>query len=64
MDREKYLSQIDEVIKQLKEAGCPAKVMVGGAALTQEYADEAGADFYASDGVVAMNLANEIVENN
>ena len=58
------MTQIDEVIKQLKEAGCPAKVMVGGAALTQEYADEAGADFYASDGVVAMNLANEIVENN
>lgn len=55
------MTQIDEVIRQLKDAGCPAKVMVGGAALTQEYADEAGADAYASDGVVAMNLANDMV---
>lgn len=55
------MTQIDEVIRQLKEAGCPAKVMVGGAALTQEYADEAGADAYAADGVIAMNLANEMI---
>lgn len=55
------MTEIDEVIRQLKEAHIPAKVMVGGAALTQEYADEAGADFYASDGVVALNIANEIV---
>lgn len=41
-----------------------AKVMVGGAALTQEYAQEAGADFYASDGVKALNIANKIVGEN
>lgn len=55
------MTEIDDVILQLKEAHIPAKVMVGGAALTQEYADEAGADYYASDGVVALNIANEIV---
>lgn len=55
------MTEIDEVIHQLKEENITAKVLVGGAALTQEYADEVGADYYASDGVVALNIANEIV---
>ena len=58
------MTEIDEVIRQLKEQNINAKVMVGGAALTQEYADEAGADYYASDGVVALNIANEIIGAN
>ena len=58
------MTEIDEVIRQLKEENIPAKVMVGGAALTQEYAQEAGADFYASDGVKALNIANRIVGSN
>ncbi|MBR6342769.1 MAG: cobalamin-dependent protein, partial [Selenomonadaceae bacterium] len=53
--------QIDKVIEQLHEAGCAAKVMVGGAALTQEYADAAGADAYAPDGVKAVQLAKQMV---
>lgn len=53
--------QIDKVIADLHEAGCQAKVMVGGAALTQEYADAAGADAYAADGVKAVELAKEMV---
>jgi 5-methyltetrahydrofolate--homocysteine methyltransferase len=53
--------QIDKVVAQLKEAGCPAKVMVGGAAVTQDYADAAGADAYASDGVKAVELAKELL---
>lgn len=54
--------QIDKVIADLKEAGCQAKVMVGGAAVTQEYADSAGADAYAPDGVKAVELAKELVK--
>ena len=54
--------QIDTVIKQLHEAGSSAKVIVGGAALTQEYADSAGADAYAPDGVIAVKIAKKIVE--
>lgn len=58
------MTEIDEVIRRLKEENITAKVMVGGAALTEEYAQEAGADFYASDGVKALNIANEIVSSN
>ena len=53
--------QIDKVIKELHEAGCRAKVLVGGAAVTQDYADAAGADAYASDGVRAVKLAKAMV---
>lgn len=55
--------QIDKVIADLHEAGCNAKVMVGGAALTQEYADAAGADAYAADGVKAVELAKAMVSS-
>ena len=53
--------QIDKVISDLKSAGSTAKVMVGGAALTQEYADSAGADAYAKDGVAAVKLAKKLL---
>ena len=53
--------QIDKVIADLHSAGCSAKIMVGGAALTQEYADSAGADAYARDGVEAVRLAKDFI---
>lgn len=56
------MTQIDTVIHALKKAGSNAKVMVGGAVLTQEYANQAGADCYAKDGVVAVNLAKNLLK--
>lgn len=56
------MPQIDFVINALKKAGSKAKVMVGGAVLTQEYADQVGADCYARDGVVAVNLAKSLLK--
>lgn len=53
--------QIDKVIADLKSAGSNAKIMVGGAALTQEYADSAGADAYAKDGVAAVKIAKKLL---
>ena len=53
--------QIDKVIADLHAAGSSAKIMVGGAALTQEYADSAGADAYAKDGVEAVRLAKNLL---
>ena len=55
------MTQIDKVIEKLKIAGSTAKIMVGGAALTQEYADSAGADAYAKDGVAAVKLAKKLL---
>lgn len=56
--------QIDRVIEDLRKSGSRAKIMVGGAALTQEYADKAGADAYAKDGVAAVEIAKRFVNSN
>ena len=56
------MPQMAEVIKAVKEAGMPdTKTMIGGAPVTQAYADEIGADGYASDAASAVDKAKELV---
>jgi len=52
-----------EVIEALRadDATKGVKVMVGGAPLTQEYADSIGADGYAADASSAVDLAGELM---
>ncbi|HJF84433.1 MAG TPA: homocysteine S-methyltransferase family protein [Megamonas hypermegale] len=56
------ITQIDEVIAELKKSGFKAKVMIGGAVVTREYADKVGADAYAADGVEAVELAKKLID--
>ncbi|MBD3305462.1 cobalamin-binding protein, partial [candidate division KSB3 bacterium] len=51
------------VIEALKEAGLreKVKVMVGGAPVTQNFADEIGADLYAPDGPSAARKAKQMI---
>lgn len=51
---------MEETIRQLRKAAPWAKVMVGGAVLTQEYADSMGADRYCRDAMASVNYAGEI----
>ncbi|SFL83474.1 homocysteine S-methyltransferase family protein [Pelosinus propionicus] len=51
------MPQIDQTIAALKAAGCSAQTIVGGAVLTQEYANQANADSYAANGVDAVTIA-------
>jgi 5-methyltetrahydrofolate--homocysteine methyltransferase len=51
---------MEETIRQLRKAAPWAKVMVGGAVLTQEYADTMGADRYCRDAMASVNYAGEI----
>jgi 5-methyltetrahydrofolate--homocysteine methyltransferase len=37
------------------------RIMIGGAPITQEYADEIGADGYAPDAIQAARLAEKLV---
>lgn len=55
------MPELDVVIEKLKASGSRARVMVGGAAVTDDYARDCGADAYARDGVAAVNIAREIV---
>lgn len=50
---------MEETIKAIRAAGLDAKVWVGGAVLTQEYADMIGADKYCKDALSSVNYANE-----
>lgn len=52
---------MEETIKQLHEKAPWAKTCVGGAVLTQEYADMIGADFYGKDAMATVRYAMSIV---
>lgn len=51
---------MEETIKQLHAEAPWCKVVVGGAVLTQEYADRIGADKYARDAMETVRYADEI----
>ena len=51
---------METTIKMLKEELPDCKVMVGGAVLTQTYADMIGADFYSKDAMGSVRYANEL----
>lgn len=53
---------MEATIKLLREHYVDCKVMVGGAVLTQEYADMIGADFYSKDAMGSVRYANELYE--
>ena len=54
------VAAMEETIKQLRKE-CPwAKVCVGGAVMTQEYADKIGADFYGKDAMDTVRYALEL----
>jgi len=55
---------MEETIKQLKKHAPWCKTVVGGAVLTQEYADKIGADKYAKDAMESVRYAEEIVTGN
>lgn len=55
------MPQMKNVIDAIKEAGLEAKVMIGGAPVTQSYADEVGAQGYAPDAASAVDTAKELI---
>ncbi|MDD3889503.1 MAG: homocysteine S-methyltransferase family protein [Syntrophomonadaceae bacterium] len=55
------MPRMKEVITGVKARGLNCKVMVGGAVLTQEYADSIGADTYAEDARQAVLAAQKLL---
>ena len=51
---------MEETIRLLHQKTPGVKVAVGGAVLTQEYADQIGADFYGKDAMATVRYALEI----
>lgn len=52
---------MERTIKALKQAGVLAKVMIGGAPVTQDYANKIGADGFAPDAASAVDMAKSLV---
>lgn len=51
-----------DAVAAIRETGIPTKVVVGGAPVTQIYADEIGADGYAQDAGTAADVALEMLK--
>jgi 5-methyltetrahydrofolate--homocysteine methyltransferase len=58
------MPRMGEVINSLKEAGIrdQVAVIIGGAPVTKEFADEISADLYASNASSAIDLTNEFLQ--
>lgn len=52
---------MEKTIRAIKEAGLSCKIMVGGAPVTQNYADKIGADGYAADAATAVDIAKSFL---
>lgn len=53
---------MEETIRQLKKRAPWCKTVVGGAVLTQEYADKIGADKYARDAMETVRYAETVIK--
>jgi 5-methyltetrahydrofolate--homocysteine methyltransferase len=56
------MQRMREVIAYAKEEGVGCKIMIGGAVITQEYADEIGADGYSHDAAEAVKVARRLCD--
>jgi 5-methyltetrahydrofolate--homocysteine methyltransferase len=55
------LQQMDVTLRKLREAGVQVLTMVGGAVVSQEYADSIGADVYARDALEAVAKVRQLL---
>ncbi|MBL7215062.1 MAG: corrinoid protein [Phycisphaerae bacterium] len=55
------MPSMEKTIQAIKDAGLSAKTMIGGAPVTQAYADKIGADGYAADAATAVDVARGLL---
>ena len=56
------MQQMDNVVQYASERGCKAKIMIGGAVITPDYAERIGADAYSSDASDAVKVAERLLK--
>lgn len=56
------MTAMRDVVALVRDGGHPIKVIVGGAPLTQAFADEIGADGYSYDAAGAVELVKRLIE--
>lgn len=55
------MMQMKDTIELIKEEGLTVKSIIGGAPVTQEFADRIGADGYSSDAASAVELCTRLI---
>ena len=55
------MQEMRHVIQHAKENGVSAKIIIGGAVITEEYAEEIGADGYSKDAADAVKLVKKLL---
>jgi 5-methyltetrahydrofolate--homocysteine methyltransferase len=55
------MTRMKEVVEIAQSKGCKAKIIIGGAVITQDYADEIGADGYSKDGLDAVRVGKRLI---
>ena len=55
------MPSMEKTLKAIKAAGLGVKIMIGGAPVTQSYADKIGADGYAADAATAVDVAKQLI---
>ena len=56
------MQEMKQVVRLVKQEGLHAKVIIGGAVITQEYADEIQADGYSKDAQEAVKLVQRLMK--
>ena len=56
------MREMKNVIDLAKKEGLDSKFMIGGAVITEDYADEIGADGYSADAAEAVKVAKKLSE--
>lgn len=55
------MMRMQDVVEICKEKGCKSKVIIGGACITQSFADEIGADGYSKDAAECVKLVERLL---
>jgi len=55
------MKEMDTIVKLAKEKNVKAKILIGGAVITQDYCDEIGADGYSKDASEAVKCAERLL---
>lgn len=56
------MMRMKDVVELAKQKGCNAKIIIGGACITESFAEEIGADGYSSDASDCVKLVSEIID--
>lgn len=56
------MMRMKDVVELAKEMGCSSKIVIGGAAINESFADEIGADGYSKDAADCVKLVDRLLE--